>query len=406
MEPDLIRLAEAHLSPALIQRASALVGESQSNTQRALHAAIPALYTGLAAEAGSASGAHRVMEVIDEGGFREGVTLIQDRLAKGRGEEVIEGGKALLARLLPGRSISLSDSLAGTAGVKTSSMSSLLGLAAPLVLGSVGREVQARGLDAPGLAAMLRGAQPSTRVSATAENGRVAHSPAERPAHPAGAATGLGRFWPLLLVIPLALAGAFWIRRPSTTPLTDPPPRGLGAGLPPTPPDTAPPAVQPPAEVSPEPADTVPAPAPVDTVPAPEGISEGTVAYEMHEYLAGGGNDGVKRWIVEELTFAPASAQLPGRSIPMLDGLAVVMKAHPEARLMVEGHTDDSGPPAGNVQLSKARADAVKSALVGRGVDADRIETAGVGPDRPVASNDTPEGRAMNRRTEVALIPR
>lgn len=397
MEPDLIRLAEAHLSPALIQRASALVGESQSSTQRALHAAIPALYNGLAAEAGSASGAHRVMEVIDEGGFREGATLIHDRLAKGRGEEVIEGGKALLARLLPGRSISISDSLAGTAGVKTSSMSSLLGLATPLVLGTVGREVQARGLDAAGLAAMLRGAQPSTRVSATAENGRVAHSPAERSAHPAGAATGLGRFWPLLLVIPLALAGAFWIRRPSMEPRTDPPPRGLGAGLPPTPPDTAPPTMQPPAEE---------APAPVDTVPVPEGISEGTVAYEMHEYLAGGGNDGVKRWVVEELTFAPASALLSGRSIPMLDGLAAVMKAHPEARLMVEGHTDDSGPPAGNVQLSKERADAVKSALVGRGVDADRVETVGVGPDRPIASNDTPVGRAMNRRTEVALIPR
>lgn len=395
MEPDLIRLAEAHLSPALIQRASALVGESQSSTQKALQTAIPALFNGLATEASSTSGAHRVMEVIDEGGFREGVTLIHDRLAKGRGEEVIEGGKALLARLLPGRSISLSDSLAGTAGVKASSMSSLLGLAAPLVLGAVGREAQARGLDAPGLAAMLRGAQPSTRVTATAENGRVAHGPAERSAHPAGAATGLGRFWPLLLVIPLALAGAFWIRRPSTEPRTDPPPRGLGAGLPPT--DSAPPAIQPPAEE---------APAPVDTVPAPEGISEGTVAYEMHEYLAAGGHDGVKRWVVEELTFAPASALLPGRSIPMLDGLAAVMKAHPEARLMVEGHTDDSGPPAGNVQLSKARADAVKSALVGRGVDADRIETAGVGPDRPVASNDTPEGRAMNRRTEVALIPR
>ena len=73
---------------------------------------------------------------------------------------------------------------------------------------------------------------------------------------------------------------------------------------------------------------------------------------------------------------------------------------------MVEGHTDDSGPPAGNVQLSKERADAVKSALVGRGVDADRVETVGVGPDRPIASNDTPVGRAMNRRTEVALIPR
>lgn len=397
MGPELIRLAEAHLSPAFVQRAGALVGESSTSTHKALEAAIPAMVTGLAGEASSASGARRVMEVIEEGGLRDGATTVHDRLAKGRGAEVIEGGKALLARLFPGRVSSMVDALARSTGVGASSMSSLLALAAPLVLGTVGREVQVRGLDVDGLSAMLRSPPPSAGAAAIPEGGaRVARARTEQPDRREGAASGAGRFWPLLLLIPLAIAGAFWLRNKADAPprvdVPAAPPR-LGAGLPSAPPEAAPLASPPP-------------PLPADTVPPLAGVPEGTIAFEMHEYLASGGTEGVKRWVIDDLTFAPASAALPGRSIPTLDALATVMKAHPEARLLVEGHTDDSGPPGGNARLSEARASAVKSALVGRGVGAERVDVAGIGADRPIASNDTPEGRAKNRRTEVILTPR
>ena len=74
-----------------------------------------------------------------------------------------------------------------------------------------------------------------------------------------------------------------------------------------------------------------------------------------------------------------------------------------ERRVEVIGHTDAQGSRASNVALSLARAQAVKSYLVGRGLDNERIATSGMGPDQPVADNLTEQGRARNRRIEFRV---
>ena len=71
--------------------------------------------------------------------------------------------------------------------------------------------------------------------------------------------------------------------------------------------------------------------------------------------------------------------------------------------VIVEGHTDDRGPAAFNQQLSEKRAEAVKAELIANGVDASLIKTVGYGESKPVASNDTREGRAKNRRVEIKV---
>ena len=86
-----------------------------------------------------------------------------------------------------------------------------------------------------------------------------------------------------------------------------------------------------------------------------------------------------------------------------IGNLATILKAFPTARLKIEGHTDDVGDPATNRRLSLDRADAIKRLLVRAGVPAERITTEGVGPDRPIATNDTEDGRAKNRRIELAI---
>lgn len=93
---------------------------------------------------------------------------------------------------------------------------------------------------------------------------------------------------------------------------------------------------------------------------------------------------------------------VPG-SLPDIQKLAefLIKKKHIKAKIL--GHTDNVGDPAHNVDLSKRRARAVKDMLVRLGVDASRIESEGYGPSRPKASNDTQEGRLMNRRVEVQL---
>jgi outer membrane protein OmpA-like peptidoglycan-associated protein len=77
------------------------------------------------------------------------------------------------------------------------------------------------------------------------------------------------------------------------------------------------------------------------------------------------------------------------------------MKQNPDTKLIVEGHTDSVGSEVSNESLSQRRADAVKAALMSRGVQADRIETIGRGEGFPVASNDTQAGRQQNRRVEI-----
>jgi outer membrane protein OmpA-like peptidoglycan-associated protein len=88
-----------------------------------------------------------------------------------------------------------------------------------------------------------------------------------------------------------------------------------------------------------------------------------------------------------------------------LDRIAQVMITYPQTGILVEGHTDSTGSEAYNQQLSERRALSVKNLLVQRGVSPQRIDILGHGERRPVATNDTPEGRQMNRRVEIGINP-
>lgn len=102
--------------------------------------------------------------------------------------------------------------------------------------------------------------------------------------------------------------------------------------------------------------------------------------------------------------FETGSATLTANGQAVLDNLAGVMQRMPDRRFEIIGHTDAQGARLSNLSLSAARADAVKLYLTGKGVPAGLLGTSGAGPDRPVASNDTPEGRARNRRIEVRAL--
>jgi OOP family OmpA-OmpF porin len=113
-----------------------------------------------------------------------------------------------------------------------------------------------------------------------------------------------------------------------------------------------------------------------------------------------------QRFVLQDLRFRTDSADIETGSQQVLDDVAATLISHPTAKILVEGHTDATGAPDTNRQLSQARADATKKYLTEHGVDGTRIETAGLGASRPLASNDTPEGRAENRRTELVVTAR
>ena len=94
-------------------------------------------------------------------------------------------------------------------------------------------------------------------------------------------------------------------------------------------------------------------------------------------------------------------------SNPLLDDVATTLKKHQELLLLeVQGHTDNKGGKFYNQALSAKRADAVRNALIKRGVAAARLRSKGYGQDKPVASNDTEGGRATNRRVQFAIVKR
>jgi outer membrane protein OmpA-like peptidoglycan-associated protein/uncharacterized protein YidB (DUF937 family) len=104
------------------------------------------------------------------------------------------------------------------------------------------------------------------------------------------------------------------------------------------------------------------------------------------------------------LNFATASAALPADSTAPLQTAADRIKRLPAGtRIEVGGHTDNTGSADANMALSQRRADAVRDALVKDGVDASMLTTKGYGETKPIASNDTPDGRLQNRRTEFTV---
>jgi outer membrane protein OmpA-like peptidoglycan-associated protein len=108
------------------------------------------------------------------------------------------------------------------------------------------------------------------------------------------------------------------------------------------------------------------------------------------------------RWATQGILFATGKADLQPESRPVLKEIASTLKAHPELKVLIEGHTDNVGTPASNLALSDARAAAVKNALVTEfGVDEGRVATKGLGDTTPAAPNTTATGRAQNRRVEI-----
>lgn len=99
------------------------------------------------------------------------------------------------------------------------------------------------------------------------------------------------------------------------------------------------------------------------------------------------------------------STLLPAAVLKLNEVADALIKGNPDANITIEGHTDSQGQRQYNMDLGQKRADAVKSQLVARGVAADRITAVGVGPDRPIADNKSPEGRANNRRVEIIVQP-
>lgn len=147
------------------------------------------------------------------------------------------------------------------------------------------------------------------------------------------------------------------------------------------------------------------------------GVAGGAVGYqkdkqirELKEQTAGSGidvsdtGDGILVNL-PDVTFAVNSTEISPSFQASLNTVAQSMVQYPNSLIDVYGHTDSTGSASYNMDLSQRRADSVGRYLISRNVASTRIQAKGMGKDYPVASNDTPEGRAQNRRVEIKITP-
>lgn len=105
-----------------------------------------------------------------------------------------------------------------------------------------------------------------------------------------------------------------------------------------------------------------------------------------------------------DVLFEYSESSLKPGSLANLDRLVTFLKRYPDRTVSIEGHTDSRGGEAFNLKLSQDRADAVRRALVERGLDAGQLQSVGLGEEFPVASNETEAGRQQNRRVEIIVL--
>lgn len=110
------------------------------------------------------------------------------------------------------------------------------------------------------------------------------------------------------------------------------------------------------------------------------------------------------KFVTRGILFDVNKASLKPESMGVINEIAKMMKEHPELKFSIEGHTDSDGDNNYNLQLSEQRAQSVREALASLGIDAERMQIKGLGETIPVADNNSPEGKANNRRVEFVKI--
>jgi len=423
-----------YFTPDVVRSARSMIGESEPSTYKALQAATPTVLSGMANMASSSEGANNLASMIHEGGYGG---LSENPMSLFRGGSatnyLLSAGQRHLGRIFGGNTSSVMELVAKSGGVSASSATKLTALITPLTLGVLGKRMASQASGSSGLTDLLSRQRDEISAAApsglsrilgfgpkavpspvrtvesttvrTVESDEVLDSPthiehfvertptverprvetptfAERPAAELSRprAGGGVRWLPFVLLIlgALALLG-YLLSRTRTPRVADLGARGI----------------------------TTAANA-VSGIHLPDGINlsvpQGSLNYELARFLGDTSATAVpKTFVFDHLNFVSGSTQLTPDSDKTVSDLAQVLKAYPSAQVQLSGHTDNTGNPQSNQALSLDRANTVKAALVNDGVGANRISTQGFGQERPIASNDTEQGRERNRRTELTV---
>lgn len=450
MPVNLLEVATSYFDNDLVGQISNMLGETQRNTQKTVEGALPSLLGGLAQKSSEPGGTSTIMHLIGELMTPDQVTSkgltpaddllhnLSNILAKSDpSSNLLALGARITQSIFGEKTSPVTNALAAYSGVKQSSASSILNIAGPVLLSLLGQKSAGDGAGISGLAALLKSqtshvesAFPSGLGSLLAaipglgllsrlanKPGAVSQEPIVRSqsSYPAyaedeEASSGGNRWLPWLLLALGALALFFVLRscnkdeKPVDNPIeavVDSTASTIQAAT-----DSAGATLDSAAQAFKD------ATAKLGTFAKrklPSGlelnIPELGIENKLIQFIEDKSKpiDKTTWFNFDRLLFDTGKSTLRPESQEQLTNIVAILKEYPSVHIKLGGYTDNTGSIARNKKLSQERADSVMGELVRQGIDQARLTAEGYGPEHPVASNDTPAGRAENRRIAIRV---
>ena len=400
---NLLESVKSYVTPEIIQQAASLLGENESGVSKAIGGLAPTILAGILNKSDDSNAMGNIFSLLSDknnSGFLSNIggLLGGGNLAQGDPKDIAGG---LMGNLFGGKVPAILNAVSSFAGIKSSSTSTLLGMVGPLVMGVLGKKINSDGLNLSGLLNLLKGEKSSIMNALPGGLGSIMGLASNFTGNMGGASvpeietsTGNRWIWPLLLLAGLGAGIVYYMKNCTTKP------------------------EMPKAEL--------PAMPSVDTMASKAAEMAASATTYMKKLASGfelkGNKNGIESQLVafiedaskpvdkttwfnfDRLLFETGSAKIDmATSADQLTNMVEVLKAFPKVKLKIGGYTDNVGKEASNMKLSAARATAVVEYLTSKGIDKSRLVPEGYGSSNPVASNDTEEGRAQNRRIAVRV---
>lgn len=400
---DLLGLVKEQLTSTIVSKISSFLGESTENTSSALASALPAILGGVMQKASTTQGASDLLNTIRTGGYDGGVLENIDGLLDDvkSTSTLASLGSGLLGNIFGDKLGALSGIIANSSGIKSGSALSLLGLAAPILMNVLGKQVSSQGMSTSGLANLLMNQKDTVKATLPAGIGNILNVGAlgDFLGNPKTAVTNAfeeetnnnkpNSWLPWVLLGGLLLGALYYWNSCSNTKES-------------TITQTTNEAV---ATIDSSSTQVVSSLKKTLSTGVELNFDEQSIENELIRFIEDKSKpvDKTTWFNFRNLRFETGSAVIDSTSMQEVRNIAEILKAYPMINLKIGGYTDNVGKEAANQKLSANRATSVVNALVAMSIDATRLAPEGYGSQFPVASNDTDEGKAQNRRIAVRV---
>jgi OOP family OmpA-OmpF porin len=389
MAANLVEILREYITPDVISSASVKLGESESGVAKAISTSIPTLLGGLVHKSNDSETMGSIMGLINN-------SYSTGNILESPSSQLSGSGSGLLGLLFGNKQNSVIDGIARTSGIKDSSALSVLGMIGSIVMAYFAKS----GLSSSGLTNLLSSQKDSILAGIPSGLNLGFATPVHNNVHnavtPSRSPGGTPKWLIPLLLIAAALLAIYYFSKScgnkevNETVVTEPV-------------DTVSTTITETEEVAAPQADFF-------KLKLPNGIelnaAQNGIENQLNTWLMDGSKavDKTTWFNFDRLLFDTGKATLRTESQEQLKNMVEILKAYPTVELKIGGYTDNVGDPAANLKLSGDRAKSVVNEMVNMGVAASRLSAEGYGEQFPVASNDTEEGKAQNRRIAVRVI--